>query len=214
MIVQQNGSNVDVVTALRRIKRQFGDEYDVIITDDDIYGWIYEAESDIIRNTGCNDTKLTVSSTSFPSNVPAAVNIKRISISGKALQYISVAEIDLLGLSVVSTGGPGYWYKEKSEVCLWPVAETAVNVEIHYNKVPNAMSGDPVVNVFTVPDVYHDDVIKYCIGRAHNKNNNLQAEQVQMALYDKSLPNRRDEAQSVDLILYKGADPMDFEEVS
>ena len=72
---------VDVVTALRRIKRQFGDEYDVVIIDDDIYGWIYEAESDIIRNTGCNDTKLTVSSTSFPSDVPASVNIKRISIS-------------------------------------------------------------------------------------------------------------------------------------
>ena len=205
---------MDVTTAVLRIKRQFGDEYDVVITDDDIYGWIYEAESDIIRSTGCNDTKLTVSSSSFPSDVPASVNIKRISIDNRALQYITVAEIDLLGLSIVSIGGPQYWYKEKTKVCLWPVAETAVNVEINYNKVPSVMSGLPSANIFTVPDVYHDDVIKYCIGRAHNKNNNLQAEQAQMTLYDRNLSTRRDEAQNADTVIYKGADPMDFEEVS
>jgi len=205
---------VDVTTAVLRIKRQFGDEYDVVITDNDIYGWIYEAESDIIRSTGCNDTKLTVSSSSFPSDVPASVNIKRIAIDNKALQYITVAEIDLLALSIVATGGPQYWYKEKTKVCLWPVSETAVNVEINYNKVPAAMSGLPSVNTFTVPDVYHDDVIKYCIGRAHNKNNNLQAEQAQMTLYDRNLSTRRDEAQNADTVIYKGADPMDFEEVS
>jgi len=205
---------VNVETAVMRIKRQVGDEYDVVFNDDDVYGWIYEAESDIIRNTGCNDTKLTVSSTSFPADVPASVNIKRISINSKALQYISAAEIDLLGLSIAATGGPAYWYKEKTEIRLWPVATTAVDVEIHYNKVPEIMTDIPSSNTFTVPAVYHDDVIKYCIARAHNKNNNLQAEGAQMALYDKNLSSRRDEAQSIDGIIYKGADPMDFEEVS
>lgn len=205
---------MDVTTAVKRIMRQFGDEYGVVITEDDCYGWIYEAESDIIRNTGCNDIKITVSSSSFPSDVPTSVNIKRISVSNRALQYISIAEIDLLGLSVTAVGGPEYWYKEKTKVCLWPVGSTAVNVEIHYNKVPAIMTGATSVNIFTVPDVYHDDVIKYCIARAHNKNNNLQAEQVHMALYDKGLPTRRDEAQSADVILYKGGDPMDFEEVA
>lgn len=205
---------MDVPTALRRIKRQFGDEYGIVIENDDIYGWIYDAESDIIRQTGCNDTKINVAANLFPSNVPTSVNIKRIAIAGKALQYITKGELDLLGLSTAAEGGPGYWYKEKTSVVLWPntVGDTTV-VEITYNKTPTMMADPEASNTFTVPEVYHDDVLKYCIGRAHNKNNNLQGEQAQMQLYDRNLNMRRDEAQSIDATLYKLPDPMDFEEV-
>lgn len=201
-----------VSTALTRIKRQFGDEYGVVITDTDIYGWIYSAELDIIRNTGCNDNNIDVSSASYPFVAPAAVNIKRISINGKALKLTSVAEIDLLGLSTEIDGYPQYWYKKTNEIFIWPHSDTVVTTNIHYNKTPSIMTGLPADNDFTVPDVFQDDVIKYCIGRAHNKNNNLQAEGVQMALYDQALNTRRDESQSADTVLYKSADPFDYEE--
>jgi len=203
---------MDVPTALRRIKRQFGDEYNVVITNDDIYGWIHDSELDIIRTTGCNDISITVTASSFPSNVPASVNIKRISIDGKALTYIARDELDLLGLSTAAVGGPKYWYKERTSVVLWPTtAGDTTQVIITYNKTPSMMVDPEGTNTFTVPEVYHDDVVKYCIGRAHNKNNNLQAEKMQMDLYDRNLNIRRDEAQNADVTTYKIGDPMDFE---
>lgn len=212
MIARLRGNSVDVPTALRRIKRQFGDEYGVVITNDDIYGWIHDAELDIIRTTSCNDTTISVSSSTFPVDVPTSVNIKRLSVAGKALAFITVDEIDMLSLNTQSTGGIQYWYKtEGTKLNLWPVPDTASSIDIQYNKTPGMMVDPDTGNTFTVPEVYHDDVLKYCIARAHNKNNNLQAEQAQMQLYDRNLNIRRDESQSVDLTLYKGGDPMDFE---
>lgn len=209
---------MDVTTAVKRIKRQFGDEFDVVINDDDIYGWIYDAESDIIRTTGCNDTTISVPSTSFPTDVPATVNIKRLTLNGKALQYVTVEELDLLNVSLSDKSTPQYWYKAKfsiegAKVCLYPLATDTVNVNISYNKVPTIMSGATSANTFTVPDIYHEDIVKYCIGRAHNKNNNLQAEAAQMQIYDRNLNIRRDEAQTGDTVLYKAGDPMDFDGV-
>src|SRR6186713_2870097 len=101
---------MDVETVLRRVKRQFGDEYDVVINDDDIYGWIYEAEMDIIRNTGSNEQTMTQSSTAFPLDIPANVNITRILINGTPLSYLSQNVIDDQGFNFNAVGGRSAWY--------------------------------------------------------------------------------------------------------
>lgn len=203
---------MDVATALLRVQRQFGDEYDVIFNDDDFYGWVYEAEVDIIRTTGSNSITINVATSAFPSNVPDSVNIQRVSVNGKALQHISKEEIDLIGISDANTGTPGYWYKFNKQVCLYPQdTSSSQQIQVTYNKVPTIMTGTPASNTFTVPTVYHDDLVKYCIARAHNKNHDMQAEKATMDLYDRNISMRRDEAQSIDAPIYKINDPMDFD---
>lgn len=216
-----------VSQALARIKRQFGDEFGVVIENDDIFGWILDAETDIIRTTGCNSKTSTIFEQAFPIDIPATVNIDRVSLNGVPLVYIAVEELDLLGLSTSASGDPRYWYKimkndpdatspvyvVRNEVHIWPTTTTQNrSFVVSYVVTPTLMS-DVVIdnNHFTVPEVFHEDVVKYCIGRAHNKNNNLQAEKMQMDLYDRNLNMRRDEAQVADTVLYKIGDPMDFE---
>lgn len=203
-----------VANALTKIKRQFGDEFGVVITDSDIFGWMFEAELDIIRSTGCNDTRISIATSAFPFEVPVSVNFKRLSVNGRALQYTTKDELDLLGLSTTTAGGGKYWYREGTTVCLWPKESSSTIVEILYNKTPVLINDIPAgpINDFVVPEVYYEDIVNWCIGRAHNKNNNLQAESVQMGLYDKNLNVRRDESQSIDAPIYKGGDPMDFAE--
>ena len=198
--------------AVTQIKRTFGDEYGVVINDSDIYDWIYSAELDIIRNSGYNDFSTTAAVNVFPSVVPNNVTIKRVSIAGKTLVYTSLIELDNVGNSTDAKGGPQYWYNEDDKVYLYPVGETsdARTVSILYNKTPTLMSGLPSANTFSVPDVYHDDIVTYCLAKAHNKNNNFQAQQAQMDNYQRNLGLRNHEANSVDLDIYKGADPMDF----
>jgi hypothetical protein len=203
---------VDVTTALLRVQRQFGDEYEVIFNDDDFYGWVYEAEVDIIRTTGSNSVTIIVATSAFPSSVPDSVNIQRVSVNGKSLQHITKEEIDLIGISDTNTGTPGYWYRSNKQVCLYPQDLTSSQqVQITYNKVPVIMSGLTSANTFTVPQVYHDDVVKYCIARAHNKNHDMQAEKATMDLYDRNISLRRDESQSIDAPIYKINDPMDYD---
>jgi hypothetical protein len=212
-----------VSQALQRIKKQFGDEYGVVIEDVDIYGWILDAESDIIRTTGCNSKTVTVPEQNFPMILSMAVNVERIALNGVPLTYIAVEELDLLGLSTGAVGEPRYWYKQMenntpnsiaTKVYIWPETDQTRNFIVSYTVVPSLMT-DVVVdnNKFTVPEVFQEDVIKYCIGRAHNKNNNLQAEKMQMDMYDRNLNIRRDEAQNADVVLYKIGDSMDFEQM-
>ena len=201
---------MDVPTAMMRVKRQFGDEYGVIILDDDLYGWIHDCELDIIRSSGSNDSTITVAATSFPSSVPDSVNIRRLSIAGVAVNPTSKEEIDLIALSDEAKGGANYWYKYNKQIYLWPTdSSDARQVKITYSKTPALMAGAPASNSFTVPEVYHEDIIKYCIGKAHNKNNNSAAEKVQMDIYDRNVGMRRDESQSTDTPLYKIGDPLD-----
>ena len=118
----------------------------------------------------------------------------------------------MLAISEEAKGGANYWYKYNKQIFLWPIDTADVRqVKVTYSKTPTLMTGVPATNAFTVPEVYHEDVIKYCIAKAHNKNNNTQAEKVQMELYDRNIGIRRDESQNIDAPVYKIGDPMDFE---
>ena len=133
---------MDVTAALRRVKRSFGDEYAVVISDQDIYDWIYDAELDIIRHTSDNDISLQVPVGNFPLTVPDRVNIKRLSVAGKTLTYTTVAELDLNRASLTSSGGTRYWYFQGGLLGIWPEPEISdkYTVEVIYSKTPTPMS--------------------------------------------------------------------------
>ena len=65
-------------------------------------------------------------------------------------------------------------------------------------------------NEFTVPEVYHEDIVKFCLSRAHSKNQNFRASEAEMEQYDRRVSTRRNEAQAIDGALYKIPDPDDF----
>lgn len=202
---------MDVATVLRRVKRQFGDEYDVIVLDDDIYGWIYEAEMDIIRNVGANEQVMEQGSTVFPLSIPDNVNITRISIDGQVLRYMSVQEMANQNMNIDAMGARSTWYKKGNVVYLYPTDSLVQNITIEYTKIPTIMQGPAETNLFTVPEKYRTDVIQYCLAKAHNKNRNFQAERVHMENYQSSLGLRKEENASIDGPVYKGFDPLDIE---
>lgn len=202
---------MDVETILRRIKRQFGDEYDVLINDDDIYGWIYEAEMEIIRNTGSNEQQQTALTSAFPLNIPDNVNIIRLSIDGKALTYLPVNELTTQNLNLAATGARSSWYKKNSSIYLYPSDSLVQTVKIDYTKIPTVMQGDATANTFTIPERYRTDVIQWCLSKAHDKNRNYQAARMHMENFERATGIRVEEAASIDGPIYKGADPMDLE---
>ena len=202
-----------VADALRKIKRQFGDEYNVVIIDQDIYDWIHDAELDIIRSTATNDLTISVSSAAFPAPIPDKVNLKRLAVNNRTLVNISLPQLDMMKLSTVSVGQPEYWYYEGMKAYLWPVPDPSapVNVSITYVKTPDVMT-DIGPNAFTVPEVFHEDVVKYCLARAHNKNMNWKAAESEMEQYDRRVSTRRNEAQAPETALYKVPDAFDYDD--
>ena len=200
-----------VADALRKIKRQFGDEYNVVIIDQDIFDWIHDAELDIIRSTADNDLTIQVASTAFPAVIPDKVNIKRVAVNNVALTYITLPQLDMMRLNTVTTGGPQYWFLEAGNAHLWPVPDSPISVDITYVKTPDTMV-DAATADFTVPEAFHEDVVKYCLARAHNKNQNFRAAESEMEQYDRRVSTRRNEAQAPETALYKIPDPSDYED--
>lgn len=205
-------SVMDVDTFFRLAKRQYGDEYDVVVNDDDIYGWCYDGETEIIRHTGSNTTILNTTVGSFPVSIPDMVNIKRMMINGKALTPMSVEELDLLGISNVQAGVPTHFYRQDRQLYVYPQeVGSATAVVIHYNKVPVLMAGTTVGKQFTIPEVYHNDLLHFVIARAHNKNQNHASERVEMEMFEKSVGIRAEEADATtEGPQYKLIDPMDW----
>ena len=203
---------MNVATLLTQIKRQFGDEYDVIITNSDIYGWIHDAQLDIIRRTGVNEQTVVTTVGAFPVSVPDQITIKRVSIDNKALTYVSREEFDLIGLSTnLSPETPKYWFRNGDTVRLYPQKPgDTTAITIHYAKVPPLLTGAGG-EVLAVPESYHTDILHYCLARAHNKNENWTGERQEMDYYERNVGNRMSEASSPDTGLYKLPDPMDFD---
>jgi len=208
---------MDVTTAMRRIKRYFGDEYDILINDDDIFGWLYDAESEIIRSSGQNENvaSTTVGTIGVAgSAVPTSVHIKRVVINDVALSHIERDELDMISASEVSPGTPLYWYVVDKKVFLWPIdAASTTPVKIYYNKTPVMITGTaaaPTPTTFVVPEIHHNDLIKYCIARAHDKNKDGANSKVMQDLFDRNIGARRDESMSIDAPIYKIPDPMDY----
>jgi hypothetical protein len=133
---------MEVSSALRRVKRQFGDEYNVVITDQDIYDWFYDAELDIIRATSDNDLSLQVPANKFPLQIPGRVNLKRLVVNNKALSYITVNELDSTQSFLSTEGTPGYWYFQGGRCGLWPAPKTTdvFIVDVTYSKTPAQMN--------------------------------------------------------------------------
>jgi hypothetical protein len=117
----------------------------------------------------------------------------------------------MMRLNTVLNSGPQYWYYEGGKANLWPIPDSIVTVDITYVKTPDTMV-DAASAEFTVPEVYHEDVVKFCLARAHNKNQNFKAAESEMEQYDRRVSTRRNEAQAPETALYKIPDAMDYED--
>jgi hypothetical protein len=203
---------VDIPDLLLQVKRQYGDEYGVVITDPDILQFIYEGEMDIIRNTGGFDSKvLTNQVKDFPVSVPSTIQIIRITINDKPLTYISIPELDLVKSALATTtGSPLYWYNQNNEfVQLYPTDSTDTTpTTIYYKHTP--VKRTVATGPLTVPERFHTDLLQYCLARCHNKNRDAQSEQIAMAAYTQNVSLRREEGYSFEGPIYKQADPEDY----
>lgn len=197
-----------------QVKRQYGDEYGVVITDPDILQYIYEGEMDILRASGGFETKnLTAAVSTFPIKVPEAIQIIRLVVNNATLSYISLNELDLLRISLNTTeGAPAYWYDpahELGDIDLYPKTpnDTSV-VTIYYRHT--AIKRSSVTGDLTVHERHHTDLLQFCLAKCHNKNRDAQSEQIAMAYYDKNISMRREENESYDGPIYRQPDPEDF----
>jgi len=177
----------DVAT---RVRRTFGDESGVQVTDDDVIRWINDAQEQIVLdNDGLMEATGTASSVANQKqySLPAdTATLRALAYKGYHLEALNFNEFNSKVDGYQSTdnnitGTPTIYMVWNNEVWLHPVpalSETNA-ITIYYQKHPASVGllADPL----SVPLQYHNAVIKYCMAQAYELDENFEAKQMKEA---------------------------------
>ena len=184
--------NVGVIK--RRVKRQFGDTSGAQITDEDIIDWINQGMVDIVRRTEClvshrqasvvqNDPSYTLP--------PDVLFIQRVTLDGNTLASTSQQSIDYLGRDTDNAGAgtPYTYFLSGNVINLYPKpsVDGNDNLDIFYVRMPTEVAVDN--DVPEIPLFMHEDIIRYCLARAKELDDDLEGAAALGQEYDSRMNN-------------------------
>ncbi len=191
----------DVAT---RVKRIFGDESGVQITDDDIIRWVNDAQERIgVDNPGLMEATAVADTVVGQADydVPADFSILRsLKYKGFRLKVMSFAEFNEYcdgfsapsGVSPYGNGTPEIFMVWNNKITVFPKPDEAVTggLSIYYIKHPAPVGtlGDGL----TVPLQYHNAVVKYCLGEAYVMDEDSAKAQIVKGEYNQDMQKLND----------------------
>lgn len=177
------------------VKRQFGDEAGIQITDDDILRWINEAQREILTVNRTFKAKAVTDIVGgtyeylFPE-VPI-IDIQSIWVDGERIEFKPFQEYEEYIVNNdpqrSSSGKPEVWTEWAGSFIFWPTPDTDITsgITIYYTKGATEVS--LASDVLSVPDLYLNRVIEYCMAQAHELDEDYQASQYKMNQFTEGL---------------------------
>lgn len=171
-----------------KVKRQFGDESGVQVTDADIIRWINEGQRHIVKtNEGLLEKIVTANSVVNQQTYSLPVDMLIMhSMSFQDIGVTSYTKLKAFSLnqfneyvdgwdgSTYSPGTPSIYTIFAGNIIVFPIPLVSVAnaFKIYYTRTPV----DVVTNVDTpdLPLLYHDVLVKYCMQQAYETDANFQ----------------------------------------
>lgn len=162
-----------------RVKRIFGDEGGVQITDTDLIRWINDAQEQIVAdNQGLMEATVSASSIANQADYDVPVDLftlRSLMYNGFRLKSMSFQEFNEYvdgfrassGTTPYTAGTPEMFMVWNRQITLFPTPDKALanGIRIYYIKHP-----PPVANLadsLSVPLEYHNIVVDYCLQQAY-----------------------------------------------
>jgi hypothetical protein len=170
------------------IKRQFGDESGVQVTDADIFRWINSAQKQIVlqnesllEKTATTSTVVSQQSYDLPVDLLKLTGISYRSSTDGAyyrLKGYSLADFNekVDGWDgTTETGDPFCYTINEENIILYPIPATAVTagLKIYYNRKPAVVT--LTSDIPELPELYHDTIIKFCLKEAYETDEDWDA---------------------------------------
>lgn len=178
---------------LSYVKRAFGDESGVQITDSDILMWANEAQLDIANSTRCIQGKATapLPSGTYELDLPtqAASSIVTLRLDDVPIPGIefSQAEQELQRVDPKrnATGKPEWWTKWGNTVTFYPTPSEDSTITVFYIGIPDNLTG--AASVVGIPDRYFSALLQYVLSKAYELDEDYDAQQRAMADYEQKV---------------------------
>jgi hypothetical protein len=162
------------------IKRQFGDESGVQVTDSDIIRWINSAQKQIVlQNESLLEETAVTNTVVSQQNYALPVDLLKL----RGIHYRSSTTTPyyrLKGYSLADfnekvdgwdgtkeAGDPICYTIYESQIITYPIPSTVVTAafKIYYNRKPVAVSLP--IDIPELPELYHDTIVKFCLQQAY-----------------------------------------------
>jgi hypothetical protein len=178
---------------LSYVKRAFGDESGVQITDSDILMWANEAQLDIANSTRCIQGKAstTLTAGTFELDLPeqAASSIVTLRLDNTPIPGVefSQAEQNLQREDPErkQAGRPEWWTKWGTTVTFYPTPTEDCEITVFYTGIPENLVG--AASVVGVPDRYFSALLQYVMSKAYELDEDYDAQQRAMADYEQKI---------------------------
>ena len=195
---------MNVQDVVLRVKRTFGDEAGVQISELDIIRWINDAQEEIaLTNEGLMETTSSTDTIKgqgvydFPENLAVLRSLK---YKGFRLKSLSFAEFNEYIDGYTSpdsstnygTGVPDMFMVWEEKISLFPVPdETVVNgLTLYYMQHPPTVSN--MADNLTIPRNYHNSVVNYCLQQAYELDEDYQKAGIKKGQFDETMMKLND----------------------
>lgn len=181
------------------VKRVFGDEAGVQLSNADIVRWINEAQDDInIANKALQQVATTSlvagqSDYTLSSITPLIYEINSLLIDGRRIGNIPISQaeesISLADPEGSETGAPQFWYEWANTIKFWPVPNAPGTITIRYIAKPVDVTNN-VNDVLSLRDEYFMDIVNYVLKQAYEMDENPEMMQLKAQEFNKSISER------------------------
>jgi len=165
---------VNLGDVVKQVQRLFGDNFEVQIKVDDIIDWANEAMMAIVRQAETNQASasFTYGPTTDGVTLPVQfIGEKRVTFNGVPLEKTSINELDDIGVLPTDIAGtPVKFYTWGGKMYIWPAPAASLTngLIIWYVEAPARV--DDVNIQLPIPVVFHMDVVRMCLVRARELN--------------------------------------------
>jgi hypothetical protein len=160
---------------LTTVRHQLYEPLAAFWTDDELYGYMWQAEHELALAIGCTQVQTTTTSETAVSmyTSPAdAMYIERVTWNNVKLKKIDKTDYDALQRVAYggqfTTGNPMHYYEYGNQICLWPTPASSAAIVYDYTQIPTAITS--ASTAFTVPVHFHNIIQDYVLWRAFAKD--------------------------------------------
>jgi hypothetical protein len=191
-----------------RVKRQFGDESGVQVTDADIIRWINDAQRDIAYTQEILEsiaTQVSVANQEKYTLPPDMINLRSVYYANAKLQVLSLQDYDnyvtsytnptgTVTQNAVLTGVPEVFYVWGTELSMYPIPSAAgVTIKLYFSKFPPDVVNQ--ASTLSLPNKYDNRVVEYCLQQAYELDENFEASNLKGSQFANSLTQMGEDAQ-------------------
>lgn len=205
MPVERKSKTVSDVT--EAVKRLFGDESGVQITDSDIIRWCDDAQREIVMNNpevgaGLVQVNVTANQATYPvlTHVPDMMIIHSLHYDNQILpnKTFVQAQEEIIRSGTQSPGTPQFWYEYAGVITLYPVPDTdkPLGLTFYYSKAPTEITS--VGQTLFVADSYFKSVVDFCLAQAQELDENYGASQAKMQQFETSMQKQANRTRAED----------------